>query len=148
MIRAHKRNSEAAKVSRATGIHRVELLQAPRNQPHAQIVISRHSRAVRFGNIERVADVIAVTVGQHDMVHAFNCRRLVGHAGWSASEKRIDPNCVAGKSQSKSGMAVSGDLHDGPSGFAGRWMGSTIVTPTEPGKFTCPHYVALSARPC
>jgi hypothetical protein len=83
------------------------------HEPHAEIVIGGHRGAVGLRNIERIADMIAVPVGQHDMRHALDRCGSVGDEGRIAGEKRIDQDRMAGKIQSKRGVTVPGDLHDG-----------------------------------
>ena len=58
--------------------------------------------------------MVAVAVGQHDMCHALDRGRLVGDESGIAGEERIDQNRLAGEIETKSGMAIPGDLHDGP----------------------------------
>jgi hypothetical protein len=67
MIGAHQAHGEAALVGGAPGVHGIELLQPLAGKPHAEIVIGHHGRACRRGDVEGVADVIAMAVGQHDM---------------------------------------------------------------------------------
>ena len=37
------------------------------DQPHAEIVVRGHRRAGALGDVERVADMVAVAVGEHDV---------------------------------------------------------------------------------
>jgi hypothetical protein len=122
MVGAHQRNAKAAEIGRATGIHRIEVLQASRNKPHAEIVIRRHRRTIRLGDVERIADMVAMAVREHDVFDALARCRFVGDEGRITGEKWIDQDRVAGKVESESGMAKPGDLHGGTSSLrdAGR----------------------------
>jgi hypothetical protein len=52
-------------------------------------------------------------VGEHDVGHALDGGRLVGHEGRIAGEERIDQHGLAGEVEPEGGMAVPRDLHDG-----------------------------------
>jgi hypothetical protein len=60
--------------------------------------------------------VIAVAVRQNNMRDPLDRSSLVGDEGGVAGEERIDQNRKAGEIETKSGMAIPGDLHDGPCG--------------------------------
>src|SRR5271157_3832033 len=113
MVGAHQRNRKTTEIRRAAAIHWIEVLQALRNEPHAEIVIRRHCRAVRPGDVERVADMIPVAVGEHDMFDAFAGGRFVGDESEIAGEKWIDQDRMAGKVEAKGGVTVPGDLDGG-----------------------------------
>jgi len=113
MVGAHQRNCKSTEIGRAAAIHWIQVLQALRNKPHAEIVVRRHRRAVRRGDVERVADMIAVAVGEHDMFDAFAAGRFVGDESGIAGEEWIDQDRVAGKVEAKGGVTIPGDLHGG-----------------------------------
>jgi hypothetical protein len=112
MVGAHQRNGETAEIRGAAGIHRVELLEALRDKPHPEIVIRRDRGAVRFCDVERVADVIEMAVREHDVLDALDRRGFVRNEGGIAGEERIDQDGVPGKIEPKSGVAKPGDVHD------------------------------------
>jgi hypothetical protein len=114
MVGAHQRNGKAAEIGGAAGIHRIELLEALRDKPHPEIVIRRDRGAVRFCDVERVADVIEMAVREHDVFNALDRRGFVGNEGGIAGEERIDQEGVPGKIEAKSGVAKPGDVHDRP----------------------------------
>jgi hypothetical protein len=58
--------------------------------------------------------VIAVAVREDNMRDPLDRGSLVGDEGGVAGEERIDQNRKAGEIETKSGMAIPGDLHDGP----------------------------------
>ena len=60
---------------------------------------------LRLGDVERVADMVAMAVGEHDMGDALDRRGLVGDEGRIAGEEGIDQHRVAGKIETKGGMA-------------------------------------------
>src|SRR6516162_4356575 len=113
MVGAHQRNRKATEVGRAAAVHWIEVLQALRNEPHAEVVIRRYRRAARPGDVERVTDMIAVAMGEHDMFDAFTGGRFVGDESGITGKERIDQDRVAGKVEAKSGETVPGDLHGG-----------------------------------
>jgi len=167
MIGAHQRNCEPTEIGRAAGIHWIEILQALRNEPHAEIVVRRHRRAVRPGDVERIADVIGMTVGEHDMFDAFASCRLVGDESWIAGEEWIDQHGIAGKVEAKGGVTIPGDLHGWDLELAGSRTRSTIIarfvaekrgsqvrhrigstfvlTATDAGSFPCRRYRSAAA---
>lgn len=112
MVGAHQRNGKASEIRGAAGIHRVELLEALRDKPHPEIVIRRDRGAVRFCDVERVADVIEMAVREHDVLNALDRRGFVRNEGGVASEERIDQDGVTGKIEPKSGVAKPGNVHD------------------------------------
>ena len=77
-----------------------------------KVVVRGDCRAVGFGDIERIADVIAVAMREHDMRDPLDRGRLVGDEGGIAGEERIDQNRLASEIETKSGVAIPGDLHD------------------------------------
>src|SRR5215471_12079114 len=113
MVGAHQRNGKTTEIGRAAAIHWIEVLQTLRNEPHAEIVIRRHRRAVRPGDVERVTDMIAVAVGEHDVFDAFAGGRFVRDESGIAAEEWIDQDRVAGKVEAKGGVTIPGDLHGG-----------------------------------
>src|SRR5215831_6350731 len=113
MVGAHQRNRKTAEIRRAAAIHWIEVLQALRNEPHAEIVIRRDRGAGRLGNVEGVADMIAVAMSEHDMFDPFAGGRFVGNESGIAGEEWIDQDCVAGKVEAKGGVTIPSDLHGG-----------------------------------
>src|SRR5215813_12523526 len=113
MVGAHQRNRKTAEIRRAAAIHWIEVLQALRNEPHAEIVIRRDRGAGRLGNVEGVVDMIAVAVSEHDMFDPFAGGRFVGNESGIAGEEWIDQDCVAGKVEAKGGVTIPSDLHGG-----------------------------------
>src|SRR6266496_2564736 len=67
--------------------------------------------AILFGDVERVADMIAVAVGEHDLADALDRRGPVRDKGRIAGEERIDENGFAAEIEPECRMAVPGDLH-------------------------------------
>src|SRR5262249_8051840 len=70
-------------------------------------------RAGRLGDVERVADVVAVAVREHDVGDALDRRRLVGDKGRVSGEERIDQHRVLAEVEAEGRVAVPGDLHVG-----------------------------------
>ena len=70
-------------------------------------------RSGRGRNVERIAHMVAMAMGEDDVGHAANRRRLIGHEGRVAGEERVDQYGLAGEVETESGMAVPGDLHGG-----------------------------------
>ena len=91
----------------------LRFLQSLCDQPHAQIVIRGDRRAGAFRNVERIADVVAMTMGEQDMVDGFDRRRLVRGESRIAGEEGIDQDSLAVEVQAEGGMSVPGDLHGG-----------------------------------
>lgn len=114
MVGAHQRNGEAADIRGAAGIHRIELLEAFRDKPHPEFVIRRDRGAVRFCDVERVADVIEMAVREHDVLNALDRRGVVRNESGIAGEKRIDQDGVSGKIEPKGRVAKPGNVHDWP----------------------------------
>jgi hypothetical protein len=50
-------------------------------KPHAEIVIGRHRHGVLLRDVERVADMIGMAVGQYDILDALDGGGLVRQAG-------------------------------------------------------------------
>jgi len=63
-------------------------------------------------HLERVADMVAVPMREHDLRDALHGGSLVGHERRIAGEEGINQHRVAGKVEAKGGMAEPGDLHD------------------------------------
>ena len=115
MVGAHQGHREAALVGGAAGVHGIELLEPLAGEPHAQIVVRHHRGAGRRSDVEGIADVIAVAMGEHDVGHTFDRRRLVGDESGIAGEERIDQHGLPREIEPERGMAEPGDLHDGTS---------------------------------
>src|SRR5262249_57742083 len=64
-----------------------------------------------IGDIDRVADVVAMTMREHDMRDPFDRCPLVGIERRVAGEERIDQNGCALEIEPKGGVPVPGDLH-------------------------------------
>jgi hypothetical protein len=75
------------------------------------VFIGGYRCAVRSGDVERVAHVIAVAVREHDVRDILDSRRLVRREGRIAGEERIDQHRPAGEVEAEGGMAIPGDLH-------------------------------------
>src|SRR4029079_11444632 len=71
MVRAHVGNGEVAEAGGAAGVHRVDLLDALAVEPHAYFEIGGHGGPGGLRDVRGVADVVAVAMGEQDMVHAF-----------------------------------------------------------------------------
>src|SRR5687768_11107018 len=112
MASTHQRHGEVAQLCRAPSIHRIEILQPLADQPHTQIEIRGHRRSGAFGDVERVADMVAMTMSEQDMADAFDRRRLVGDESRIAGKERIDQYRLTLEVEAKGGMSVPGDLHD------------------------------------
>ena len=55
-----------------------------------------------------------MAVGEYDMTDALDGRGLVGDERGIAGEERVEQNRVPCEIKTESGVAIPGDLHDGP----------------------------------
>src|SRR5581483_12098936 len=105
--------------------HRIELLEPFAHKPHAEIVICGHRSAGAFGDVEGVADMVAVAVSEQDMADALHRRCAIRHESRIAGEERVDQHGLAFEVETESGMPVPGDLH-GNILSVGSWAKDTL----------------------
>src|SRR5882762_5394000 len=75
--------------------------------------------------------MVGMAVREHDVGHAPDRRRLVGHKRGVAGKERIDQHSLAGEIKPEGGVTIPGDLHDsGPCLGVGR-IGRPEDTPPD-----------------
>jgi len=105
------RDAKAVELGSAARVHRIEFLKPPGDEPHAEVIISGDGRTGRFGDVERVAHVVAMAVGEHDMGNTLDGGFPIRDESRVPGEERIDQHGTAGKVETEGGMSEPGDLH-------------------------------------
>ena len=112
MQRIDESRRETVEVNRTAGVAHVDLFHALCAEPGRKIGVRQHGRTGFTGDLDRVADMVSMAMGEQDVgeaCHGILAGRFV--EGRIAGEERVDEDSCLGGLDPEGRMAEPGDLH-------------------------------------
>ena len=111
MVGPHEGDGEAALVRGTAGVHGIDVLDALLGEIHAELEIRDDLGPRLLRDLDGIAHMIAVAMGEQDVRDALCDLRLVALETRVAGEERIDEHGCAGEIEPEGGMTEPCDFH-------------------------------------